>query len=205
MTLAGTGNAPVLLLVRLTVAPPPGAGPLSSTVTVLTSPETTTAGSMETVVTTGGSTVTVADMFVPVGSVAVMLTSTVVATGDVATRKSPLVAPPAMVKPAGTNAAGLLVIKLTVKPAGGAGPLKTKVPTKFMPPVTELGFSVSERTLAGLTVNMPFTLLAPSVAVTVTIVAVVTPTVVAVNVCDVPCAGIKTLAGTVTAGLELLK
>jgi len=58
---------------------------------------------------------------------------------------------------------------------------------------------------AGFTVNVPLALLVASVAVTITGACIATPTVVAVNVCDVFVARIVTLAGTVTEGFPLLK
>ena len=206
VTFAGTGNTPALLLIRLTISPPAGAFPLSVTVPVVNCPGASVAGLKDSIVTTGGITVSMPDRNVPLGSVAVMLTLAVAAMGSVVTLKVPLVAPPAILKLAGTvAAAALLLIKVTVKPVGGAGPLKTNVPTEPMPPVTETGLNVSDEMTAGLTVNVPFTLLAPSVAVTVTTVCVATPTVVAVNVCDVLPAGTVTVPGTVTDGLPLFK
>jgi len=205
VTFAGTGSTPALLLVRLTVIPPAGAFPLSVTVPVVICPGTTVAGLNDSIVTTGGITVRPPDKNVPLGSVAVMLTAVLAATGSVVTLKVPLVAPPATLKLAGTVAAlGLLLIKVTVRPVGGAGPLKTSVPTEPTPPLTEPGLNVSDVIPAGLTVSVPVTLLAPSVAVTVTMVCVATPTVVAVNVCDVFPARIITVPGTVTEGSPLL-
>src|SRR5208282_4187974 len=98
-----------LLLVRLTVIPPAGAFPLSVTVPVVTCPCTTDAGLNDSIVTTGGITVRPPDKNVPLGSVAVMRTAVLAATGSVVTLKVPLVAPPAILKLAGTVAAlGLL-------------------------------------------------------------------------------------------------
>jgi len=52
--------------------------------------------------------------------------------------------------------------------------------------------------VAGFTVKVPMVLLSPTVPVTVAVVAVATPVVVAVKVCDVLPAGMVMLAGTVT-------
>ncbi len=206
ITFTGAGNAPGLLLVRLTVSPPAGAIPVSTTVPVTICPETALVGLKESIVTTGASTVSAADMKVPLGSVAVMFAFALAVTASVVTLNVPLVAPAAMFKLAGTVAAPvLLLISVTVKPAGAAGPLRTTVPTEPVPPVTEFGLSVNAVMTAGLTVKVALLLLATSVAVTVAIFAVATPTVVAVKVCDVLPAGIITLAGTVTDGSELLK
>ncbi len=179
---------------------------MSVTVPVVVCPETTLTGLNDSVVTTGGFTVRPPPRAVPLGNVAVIVTLALAATASVVTLKVPLLAPPAMLKLAGTVAAlVLLLIKVTVRPTGGAGPLKTNVPTEPTPPVTGLGLNVSDVITAGLTVSVPVTLLAPSVAVTVTTVALATPTVVAVNVCDVFPAAIITVAGTVTEGSPLLK
>jgi hypothetical protein len=148
-----------------------------------------------------GVTVRLVDTKVPLGSVAVMVTTVLVATEAVLTLKPPLVVPPAMTKLVGTGATPvLLLIRPTVKPAAGAGLFRVTVPNEVVPAVTGLGLSVSEAIMAGLTVNVPFALLAPSVAVTVTTVWVATPTVVAVNVCDVIPAANVTEAGTVAGG-----
>jgi hypothetical protein len=206
ITFAGTGNAAELLLVRLTVSPPAGAFPLITTVTVDVCAETMFTGLKVSIVTTGGFTVRLADINVPLGSVAVMFPDVFAATAVVVTVKVPLLAPPAMLKLplAGTMAAPFALIRLTTKPPGGAGPVSTTVPVTFVPPVTEPELNVNDRIVAEFTVSVVFALV-PSVAVTVTGVVVATPTVVAVNVCDVLVAGTKTPAGTVTAALPLLR
>ena len=133
-TVAGTGNA-VELLLRLTVYPPAGAFPLSVTVPVVICPETTFPGVKESIVTTGGFTVSPAGMLLPLGSVAVKFTTVLAATGNDEALNVPLVAPPAMLKLAGAVAAlVLLLITVTVKPAAGAGPLRTTVPIEPPPP-----------------------------------------------------------------------
>ena len=143
---------------------------------------------------------------VALGKVAVMVTIVLTATEAVLTLKVPIVAPPGMLTFGGTVAAlELSLIKVTVKPAAGAGLFRVTVPNEVVPAVTGLGLSVSDAMMAGLTVNVPLVLLAPSVAVTVTMVCVATPTVVAVNVCDVIPAPNVTEAGTVTEGSPLLK
>ncbi len=178
---------------------------MSVTVPVVICPGATVAGLKDSIVTTGGITVRPPDTNVPLGNVAVMVTAVLAATGSVVALKVPVVAPPAMLKLAGTVAAAtLLLIKVTVRPVGGAGPLKTNVPTEPTPPVTEAGVNVSDVITAGLTVSVPLWLLAPSVAVTVTTVCVATPTVVAVNVCDVFPPRIITVPDTVTEGSPLL-
>jgi len=203
-TLAGDGNADTLLHIRPTVTPPAGATPFSVTVPVDNCPETTVAGLNESRVTTGGLTVRDPPEAKPLGSVAVMVTEATALTGMVETVKIPLVAFPAILKFAGTVAAVvMLLIRETGRPAGGAGPLSWTVPVEFIPPVTDPGDSVTEVIVAGLTVSVPLALLAPKVAVTVTVVDVATPTVVAVNCAVVLFAMTTTFAGTVTDGSPL--
>jgi hypothetical protein len=48
----------------------------------------------------------------------------------------------------------LLLVKLTVAPSGGAGPLKVTVPIACVPPCTEVGLKVSELSTAALTVKL---------------------------------------------------
>jgi hypothetical protein len=157
-------------------------------------------------VTTGGITVRPPPELAPLGSVAVTVTGVLLGTGSVMALKVPLVAAPAILKLAGTVvAAKLLLIKVTVSPAAGAGPFKPTVPTEALPPVTELGLNVNDEMTAGLTVNVPLWLLAPTVAVTITGSAMATPTVVAVKVWEVLFAGTVMVPGTVTEGSPLLK
>jgi hypothetical protein len=175
------------------------------TVPVVICPETTFAGLNETAMTTAGFTVSGASMAVPLGNVAVMLGLALAETASVVTLNVPLLFPPPMLKLAETVAAAvLLLISVTVNPDGGAGPLRTSVPTDVVPPVTGFGLSVRDVMPAGLTIKLPLMLLAPSVAVTITVFAVATPTVVAVNVWEVFPAATLTLAGTVTDGSEVV-
>src|SRR5271155_5430766 len=157
---------------------------------------------------TAGITVSAVVENGPLGKTAVMFTGVLETTARVVTLNVPEGAPPAMLKlpPAGTMATPvLLLIKVTVNPAGGAGPFRSSVPTEFAPPLTGLGLNVSEAMMAGFTVSMPLVLLAPSEAVTVTTACAATPTVVAVNICVALPAGTRTLGGTVTEGSPLLK
>ena len=65
-----------------------------------------------------------------------------------------LMEPPAMVTDAGTCATEvLLLLRDTVAPVGGACPLRVRVPVEEEPPVTLLGFNVSEIRLATVTVS----------------------------------------------------
>jgi hypothetical protein len=55
----------------------------------------------------------------------------------------------------------LLLVKLTVAPSGGAGPLKVTVPMACVPPFTEVGLNVSELSTATLTVKLAVLVVVP--------------------------------------------
>ena len=83
-----------------------------------------------------------------------------VATGLVVTVKVAVVVFAGTVTFAGTLAApGLLLNKLTTAPLAGAGPVKITVPVDEVPPITEVGFSVTELDEGGVTVK--FAVLVP--------------------------------------------
>jgi hypothetical protein len=119
----------------------------------------------------------------PLGSVAVMLTVVFALTGDEVALKVPAVAAAGKLKLAGTVATLLiLIVRVTVRPARGAGPLKVSVPVELVPPVRELGLNETDVMTAGFTVRAPLTLAVPRVAFTVTFLAAATPVVVALKV-----------------------
>jgi hypothetical protein len=94
------------------------------------------------------------------------------------------VAPAATVTLAGTLAEPLLLERETTEPPEGAAPDSVTVPCEELPPVTLVGFSVTEETVgedAGVTVKVACLELDPRVAVIVTLVFVVTPLVVTVK------------------------
>jgi len=78
-------------------------------------------------------------------------------TADVFTLKAALLAPAGTVTLAGTLAAPLLLESMTCAPPAGAGPLSVTVPVEVCrPPITLVGFSVSEETVGsggGVTVS----------------------------------------------------
>jgi len=185
---------------------------LSVTVPVDICPETTVAGLNENAEITGGFTVsaTFAVGFVLTCGAAVMVTGEAALTGFVVTVKVPLLAPAAMLKAGTETAVVLLGFKLRVTGSaalGGAGPVSTSVATEAgaVPPVMEFRESVNVLMPGGLTVIdvVLFTLFMPIVAVTITVLTVVTPTVVAVNVPVFDPLGIV-MFGTVTDGSEVL-
>src|SRR5206468_3182863 len=122
------------------------------------------------------------------------------------TVKVAVVDPAATVMLGGTLAAdGLLLERDTTAPPLGAGPFRVTVPVEEKPPVTVVGFSVSDERTGGITVSEAVRgAPPPEDPDTVTVVDVATALVVTVNVALVAPAGIVTLPGTeATAGLLL--
>src|SRR6266403_1845340 len=149
VTLAGTVAVDVLLLERETVAPPAGAGPLSVTVPVEGDPPVTLVGfsvSEERVGRACGSTVSEAVLVTPAYD-AEMVTGVDAVTALVLTVNVALLAPAAIVTLAGTLAAPLSLESNTCAPPVSAGPLSVTVPVEGDPPVTLVGFSVSEESV----------------------------------------------------------
>ena len=88
-----------------------------------------------------------------------MVTGVDVVTALVLTVNVALLAPAAIVTLAGTVAAAVLpLMRETTAPPVGAGPLSVSVPVEGDPPVTLVGFSVSEERVGGacgITVSEP--------------------------------------------------
>jgi len=146
ITLAGTVAVDVLLLERVTAAPPAGADPLSVTVPVEGDPPVTLVGfsvSEERVGRACGSTVSEAVLVTPAYD-AEIVTGVDAVTALVLTVNVALLAPAAIVTLAGTLAAPLSLESSTCAPPVSAGPLSVTVPVEGDPPVTLVGFSVSE-------------------------------------------------------------
>jgi hypothetical protein len=157
VTVAGTCAAAVLLLDRLTTAPPACAGPVNRTVPVDEVPAITDVGLTVTplpaALSVGAFTVKVAVLVTPY--VPDMVTDVLLATGVVATVNVAVVAPAATVTLAGTCAAAVLLLdRATTAPPVGAGALNVTVPVDELPPVTDVGFKLTELTTDAVTVNV---------------------------------------------------
>ena len=86
-----------------------------------------------------------------------MVTKALAATAEVVIVKVAVLAPAATVTLAGNCAAAvLLLVRVTTAPLDGAGPVKVTVPVPVeeVPPITEVGLSVTEVSVAALTVKV---------------------------------------------------
>jgi hypothetical protein len=186
VTLDGTVAADVSLLLSVTVAPPEGAAALRVTVPVELFRPLTLVGfnvSEERVTLPAG--VMVRDACAELDpSVAVITAVVVVVTDVVVTVNEALVDPAATVTLPGTLAEPLLLESETTEPPEGAALDSVTVPCEELPPVTLVGFNVTEETVgedAGVMVKVACWELDPRVAVIVTFVFVVTDVVVTVK------------------------
>lgn len=86
--------------------------------------------------------------------VPVIVTERVVVTVLLVTVKVAVVEPAATVTLEGTVATVVLLLeRVTEIPFDGAGPFRLTVPVDVVPPLTEVGFSVSRETLGAVTVK----------------------------------------------------
>src|SRR6266480_6303575 len=136
-----------------------------------------------------------------------MVTGVDAVTALVLTVNVALLAPAATITLAGTVATALLPLEReTGAPPAGAGPLSVTVPVEGDPPVTLVGFSVSEERVGracGSTVSEAVLVTPAYDAEMVTGVDAVTALVLTVNVALLAPAAIVTLAGTLAAPVLL--
>jgi hypothetical protein len=149
VTLPGTVAADVLLVERETRAPPLGAGALSVALPVEGDPPLTLVGfnvSEVRVGPDGGCGVTVSGaVHVTPAYDADMVTEAEAATCRVVTVKAALAAPACMVMLAGTVATAVLLLERDTRaPPPGAGALSVTLPVEGEPPLTLVGFRISE-------------------------------------------------------------
>src|SRR5437588_629199 len=185
VTLAGTAATLGLLLARETTARPVGAGALRVTVPGedCVPPVTLVGFSVsDDRVAVGGVTVSDAVLLAPPWA-AEMVTAVDATTALVVAVKLALLAPAGTVTLAGTAATlGLLLARETTAPPLGDGPLRVTVPVEdCVPPVTLVGFSVSDDrvVVGGVTVRCAVLLAPPYDAERVTAVDATTALVVA--------------------------
>src|SRR5262245_25442181 len=132
-------------------------------------------------------------------SAAVIVTEVAVLTTGVVTVKFAVVAPAATVTFAGTEAEVELLLNVTAAPPAGAGVVRVTVPCELFPPVTLVGFSVSEDKEAGggggVTVIVAVRVMPLKVAEMVALFVVVTATVLMLKVVLVAPAATVNLPG----------
>jgi hypothetical protein len=147
VTLANTLVTAVLLLDRVTTAPPAGAGALSVTVPVADEPAGTLVGwRLSDVNVAAGVTTSWANRVVP-PSVAKIVTVVDVVTGLVAAVNVAVVPPAGTVTPSGTVATAVLPLdSVTTVPPAGAAALSVTVPVDVPPPGTLVGWRLSDVT-----------------------------------------------------------
>jgi hypothetical protein len=152
VTLAGTVAADVALLVRVTTAPPAGAGLVRVRVPVDEFPPRTLVGFKVRDATAGAFRVKPVACTEPL-KLAVIVGEVVEPTAFVVTAKVAVVAFAATVTEEGTCAAALLLESATANPPTGAGPFRVTVPVEENPPTPLFGFKTSEVRTAGFTVS----------------------------------------------------
>src|SRR5579859_319764 len=159
VTDVGTVATAVLLLARLTTAPPAGAFPARVTVPCEAAPPVTVAG-LTLSVLNAGVTVSAVLCVAPL-YVALIVTAVVVVTAPLVTLNVPLVLPAATNTLAGTPAtAALLLDSVTVIPPAGAAAASVTVPTEPTPATTVLGDTDTDVS-SGLTINVAVCVLPP--------------------------------------------
>src|SRR5258706_3832620 len=140
-----------------------------------------------------------------------MVTVVGASTGLVLTVNVALLAPAAIVTLEGTRATNVLLLEsVTCAPPAGAGPLNVTVHVDEFPPVTLVGFNVSEASVgaggaAGVTVSEADRAAPPYDPEIVTVVEAETALVLTVNVALVAPAATVTLAGTRATVVLLLE
>jgi len=187
--------AALLLELILIAMPPDGAGPLSVSLPVVVAPAVTDVGDTAKALTVQGLTVRLAETPAMEGEMAIVATVEVV-TAVVWIVNVAVVAPTGTVTLVGVVALALFVVRSTVKPPVGAGPLMVSVPVVGVPPVTVDGEIDNPDGCGGLTVSVPVTCVEPSVPVIVTAVDFATAEVVIVKLAAVAPAATVTLDGT---------
>lgn len=150
ITVTDAGTFALLLLeARVTVVPPVGAGPFKVTLAVEGLPPISMVGFSVRPVSPAGAKVRVAVWVIPLRP-AVTGTEVVVETAIVVTVKVADVDPAATVVDAGTEALELPEDKVTDVPPVGAGPLSVTVPVEGLPPVTDVGLSLTPLSPGGV-------------------------------------------------------
>ena len=142
VTELGTVRA-VFPLDKATTNPPVAVGALSVTVPVVGLPPSKEDGEKVKDTREGGLTVRAA-LFDTPPAVAAIVATTWALTGAVVVVKVAVVWPAVTVTLAGTDAAGFVLERVTTAPPAGAAAFNVTVPVEAVPPVTDVGLTVTE-------------------------------------------------------------
>ena len=208
VTLAGTVATDVLPLEMDTLAPPEGAAALRVTVPVELLPPLMLVGLRVNEESVNAGLMISEAIWELLPSVALIVAVRAVLTDVVLTVNLALVDPLATLTLLGTLALELLLLRLTTMPPEGAAELRVTVPVELLPPVTLVGFSVSDEIVTdtgGLIVNEACLIVLPSVPVIVAVVVELTNVVVTVKLVLLDPADTVTLLGKLALELSLLK
>ena len=171
-------------------------GPLRVTIPVEDVPPVTEVGDTVSVASVGGVMVSVAVCFTE-PTVAVTTADVVVETAEVETVNVAVFCPDGTTTFAGTIAAELLELKVTVVPLEGASPVRVTVPVEVVPPETEVGERDRFAKSGGVIVKLAEADADPDPAVITATVVLETGLVEALNVAVVAPAATVTVPGTV--------
>jgi len=191
-----------LLLDSVTAVPTLAAGPERVTVPVEEVSPTTVVGLRASAVTVGAVIVSVAVLEAPL-RLAVIVDVVFEVTAIVFTVNVPVVAPPAIVIELGTVAEVELLVRVIERPVAGAAEPMVTVPVEGVPPITDVGLTVSDERVGAVIVSVALAEVLFAVAVMLAVEFVATGVVLTVNVAVVAPPATVTVAGTV-AELELL-
>ena len=170
VTEAGTPT-PGLLLVKVTLIPPAGAGPVRFTLfNVVEAPPTTVVGESPTESSATGVTVRMAVLVTPLYVAEIVIDAVAETAEVVIVNAGDAVAPAATVTEAGRPTPGSLLVKVTLIPPAGAGPFRfTLFNVVETPPTTDVGERATESSAIGFTVRVAVLLTPFKVAVIVTV------------------------------------
>jgi hypothetical protein len=205
VTLAGTVRL-ALLLVKVTTAPPVGAGPLRVRLQALVPGPVKEDGAHVRVLTVTGAFRVIAALALPPLAVAVTVPVQSLAIVPAVAEKVAVEAPAATVIEAGAVSAALFEEMAKKTPPAGAAPLKMTVQVLLAPEFKDVGAQTSAVTFtAGARLREAVLELPFNAAVTTAVRGVATVPAVAVNAAVVAAAATVTPAGTVRLALLLVR
>lgn len=154
VTLAGTVAIAVLLLDRVTLLPPEGAGPSSVTVPVEVAPPVTEVGLRLSEAMFGGSTSSLTVRLMPPKLAVIVERVFDALVVNVVMVNVALLVPASTVTLAGTVAAAVLLLVRVTTRSTATMPVKVTVPVALLPPITGFGVAVTDDNVAAETVRV---------------------------------------------------